>query len=275
MDRELKLTLLIEDSPTGGGLISEHGLSFWIESAGTKILFDTGQSGAFIQNAQKLGIDLSSADAIVLSHGHYDHAGGLAEVLKIARNADIYLHPAALKPKFSLKPGGAKFNGMSPEAIEALNGRHIIWTEKPVQISENVSVTGQIPRLTDFEDTGPSFFTGSDCRELDLIPDDQSIFIDTDKGLAVLPGCAHSGVINTLKYISRITGRGRIYAVIGGTHLLRSGRKRINKTIEGLRQYNVEQIYPLHCTGPDAAAIFSREMPGNCMTLATGGSVVF
>jgi 7,8-dihydropterin-6-yl-methyl-4-(beta-D-ribofuranosyl)aminobenzene 5'-phosphate synthase len=275
MSSELRLTLLIEDSQAGGELAYEHGLSFWIGYAGKNILFDTGQSGELIRNAQKLGIDLAAADAIVLSHGHYDHTGGLADVLETARDADIYMHPAAVKPKFGCKPQGAKFNGMSPGARAALSGRNIIRTEKPVNIVARMSVTGEVPRITGYEDTGGAFFTDSNCLVPDNMPDDQSIFIDTGKGLVVLLGCAHSGVVNILEYISKLTGRKKVHAVIGGMHLLHADRERIDKTIQALKKFAVEELYPLHCTGADAVNAFRKELPGRFRQMQIGQTLNF
>ena len=107
-DASIRTTVLVEDTVPASGLSAEHGLSFWIEYAGKRILFDTGQSDILIHNAKKLDINLADADAIILSHGHYDHTGGLAAVLGVAAKARVYLHPAAIEPKFSPKTSGVK-----------------------------------------------------------------------------------------------------------------------------------------------------------------------
>ena len=130
----LCLTTLVEDTASEGDLLAEHGLSFWIEYNNKLILFDTGQSDILIRNAEILGINLSQTDAIILSHGHYDHTGGLSEILDIAPNSTIYLHPAAIDPKFCRKASGIKTIGMPYLAQEAIRNHHVVWTATPAQI---------------------------------------------------------------------------------------------------------------------------------------------
>lgn len=256
MIQDIRITTLVEDAASKAGLLAEHGLSFWIECAGKRILFDTGQSNAFVQNAKALNVDLADTDAIVISHGHYDHTGGLKAVLDIAVKAKVYLHPAAVEPKFNQKVSEAKSIGMSDSSKQAIQGRHLIWTAMPVQLFPGISVTGQVPRLNDYEDVGGAFFVDENCEKPDKLLDDQTLFIESTKGLVVVFGCAHSGVVNTLNYISKLTGQTKIYAVIGGMHLLNANRVRIANTIKALKQYEVQKIGPVHCTGDKAIREF-------------------
>jgi len=133
MIQDIGITTLVENTASAPELLAEHGLSFWIEYEDKRILFDTGQSDILIQNAKALGVNLAEADAIILSHGHYDHVGGLAAVLDIAAKAKVYLHPAAIEPKFIRKPSGAQSIGMPDPAKKALRGRDVVWTETPVE----------------------------------------------------------------------------------------------------------------------------------------------
>jgi len=144
MIQNIRITTLVENTASGAGLLAEHGLSFWIEYGDKRILFDTGQSDILTKNAKVLGIDLAETDAIVLSHGHYDHTGGLSDVLEIAAKAKIYLHPGATEPKFSKNISGAKSIGMPDSAKGAIQGQHMIWTETPATIFPGISVTGQV-----------------------------------------------------------------------------------------------------------------------------------
>jgi len=275
MIQNIRITTLVENTASGAGLLAEHGLSFWIEYGDKRILFDTGQSDILIKNAKVLGIDLAETDAIVLSHGHYDHTGGLASVLNIAEKAKIYLHPAATEPKLSKKVSGAISIGMSDSAKKAIQGRDVIWTATPAQLFPGIAVTGQVPRTNDFEDTGGAFFLDEDCQKPDELLDDQALFIESAKGLVVVFGCAHSGVVNTLDYISKSTGQNKIYAVIGGMHLANASRIRIANTIEAFKKYEIQKIVPLHCTGQGAVGNFKNAFGDKCIYSGTGEQICF
>ena len=269
----ISITILVDDSGSER-FASEHGLSFWVECADRAVLFDTGQSDIIVRNARLLGINLAEAESIVLSHGHYDHTGGLCAVLDIAPQATVYLHPAALKPKFGRKNNKTRAIGISDSTKEmiisrAKNGK-VIWTQMPTEVATGLFVTSRIPRITDFEGASSSFFVDKDCHNTDTFPDDQAMFFDSPNGLVVLLGCAHSGVANTLHYVARLSGEKRIYAVIGGMHLLNASAERIERTIEAFRQYDVQRIGPAHCTGNNAIEKFERAFSEQCFTCSVG-----
>lgn len=269
----LHITILSDDITCDSSFSAEHGLSLWIEYCGKQILFDTGQSNLISQNAKKKGIDLANTNAVVLSHGHYDHTGGLSGVLNIASKAKIYLHPAATDTKYGQKVSGVKSIGMSDSEKEAIQGRDITWTVTPAQLFPGMSVTGQVPRMNGYEDVGGAFFLDSNCEEPDELIDDQSLFIESTKGLVVVFGCAHSGVVNALDYISKLTGRTKIYAVIGGMHLSNASQTRIEKTIEAFREYDIQKIVPLHCTGQKAMEDFKTVFGDKCLLWGAGGQI--
>jgi len=270
MNSRIRITTLLDNTTSTPELLAEHGLSFWIEYADKRILFDTGQSDILIQNAKVIGVNLADADVIILSHGHYDHTGGLAAVLDIAAKAKIYLHPAAIEPKFSQKTFGAKSIGMSEDAKNAIHNREVIWTEIPTQIFPGFNVTGQVPRINNFEDVGRVFFLDENCQEPDKLLDDQALFIESAKGLILVLGCAHAGVVNTLHYVAKLSGAKHIYAVIGGMHLLNASSERIEHTIEAFAQYNVKKIFPAHCTGDKAIAGLKAAFPNQSSTCSVG-----
>ena len=275
MNKDLCITTLVEDTAPGIGLLAEHGLSFWIEYGDKRILFDTGQSDILIQNANTLGINLAEVNAIVLSHGHYDHTGGLSAILDIAPKAKIYLHPTAVEPKFSRKVLEAKSIGMSNLAKKAVQKHHVIWTAIPTQIFPGMSVTGQVPRTNNFEDVGGAFFADEHYQKHDELLDDQTLFIESAKGLVVVLGCAHSGVVNALDYISNLTSRNEIYAVIGGMHLLNASRMRIANTIEAFKKYKIQKIGIAHCTGANAAKRFSDAFKDRYFSCSAGTQINF
>lgn len=281
MSNSIKVTVLVENTAEGRNICGEHGLAYLIEFDGKKILFDAGQTDLVVKNALAMGKGLSNLDGIVLSHGHYDHTGGLNAVLdQVGGDVDIYLHPAAIGAKYKLTAEGESVDiGMSDKAIESIKtGRKIKscqWTEKPTRIAEVLMVTGFVPRKTDFEDSGGAFYIDSDCKAKDIIADDQSLFFESSKGVVVVLGCCHSGVVNTLDYIAEVSGFEKIYAVIGGMHLLRAKDKRLEKTVEVFKKYDVQIIAPAHCTGMKAAAKFWNAFSEKCVECNVGSKFEF
>lgn len=254
-------------------LLCEHGLSFWIETAGKNILFDTGQTDALVQNAELLKIDLSKTDAVVLSHGHYDHTGGLEAVLRLAPNAIVYLHPDAPCVRYSCRRGEAPKDISMPRGaclaiVERASAGGVIYTAKPETIFPGITITGSIPRLTDYEDVGGPFYRDKKARIPDTLADDQALMVSTVKGAVVILGCAHAGLINTLEYIDTLT-RQPLYTVIGGTHLRSASKERMEKTLKAFDKYNIQQIAPCHCSGDPAIAAFKNRCPNAFLDLQT------
>jgi 7,8-dihydropterin-6-yl-methyl-4-(beta-D-ribofuranosyl)aminobenzene 5'-phosphate synthase len=272
------VTVLIDNS-VANSLQSEHGLSLWLEFGDKRVLFDTGQTDMILGNAKVLGIHLENTDAIVLSHGHYDHTGGLNTVLDSASHAILYLHPETMKPKYSQKDKSTRMIGISASIKEAICGladhSRVVWTEQPTEIFPGLFVTGRIPRNNDFEDTGGNFFTQQSCQETDELPDDQAIYFMAEQGLVILLGCAHAGVVNTLDYITKITSQPNVYAIIGGMHLIHANEARIERTIETFQKYEIQKIIPLHCTGLNAKEQLKTAFGGKCSFEGIEGHISF
>ncbi|MGQ9650084.1 MAG: MBL fold metallo-hydrolase [Phycisphaerae bacterium] len=275
----LSITVLVENTANRRGLLGEHGLAFWIERDGRRVLFDTGQGLALQQNAGVLGIDLSAVDEIALSHGHYDHTGGLAATLPNFRRAKVYAHLAAFRARFvkdhdgQVRPVGAPVE--SREWLSARVGQTLATRGGPVALGDGIWLTGEIPRRNDFEDTGGAFYLDEACTEADPVIDDQAMFIETTKGLVVLLGCAHAGVVNTLEHIRTATGEARIHAIMGGMHLLAAGERRMAETAARLSSLKIEQVGLGHCTGLAAMARLHRELPDRCFHCVTGTRLIF
>ena len=271
----LRLTLLVDDVAAGRGLIAEHGLSLWVEYDGRNYLFDTGQGHALCHNTRASSIDLKRTDAICLSHGHYDHTGAVEKVLELSPGVRVYAHPDALLGKYALtRAGTAQFIGTpEPVANQLRAGADLVCTEAPTLVYDGMFLTGPIPRVTGFEDTGGPFFRDAACEIPDELIDDQAAYVDTRDGLVVILGCAHAGVINTLTYIQQLTCQAPIHTVIGGMHLVSAGSGRLDRTITALAGMGVRRLVPLHCTGFQATARLLRELPAQT-TMCSIGTVL-
>lgn len=278
MSETIVITVLVENSARGRELRAEHGLAFHVQAGPDSLLFDTGQSGLVVQNAKCLGVDLARLRAIALSHGHFDHTGGLHAVWELAPGAELYAHPAALGPHFAYIPDGTTRDvGISEQSLEAIQAHapQPHHTLTPTEVLRGFFVTGEIPRATDFENDGGFFVLDAAGTRPDPIPDDQALFFDTQEGVVVLLGCAHAGVVNTLRHIRHLTNHRPIHAVFGGMHLLVASPKRMEGTVEALRELGVQQLGPAHCTGAAATARLWHEFPQASTVCSVGNRFVF
>lgn len=279
MIEDLRITILVDNTVRRRGLLAEHGLAFWIEADGRHLLFDTGQGEALSRNAARLGIPLRTTEKVILSHGHGGHTGGLMQLLQLgAYRAEYYVHPAALHPKF-----GPSTSPPHPEIGISEGSRTVLrlpwcrrtWTKGPTEVITGIHVTGEIPRRNPFEDTGGTYYLDEAGIEEDRFPDDQAAFIETPAGLVVFLGGAHAGVVNTLEYVAELAGSNRICAVLGGMHLTRVDKQRLDATVESLERYDVQQIVPVHCTDMPAIAHVWSRLPGRCLDCSVGTRLTF
>ncbi len=278
MKQTIVVTTLVENSVHVRGLLAEHGLAFHFQAGPRSLLFDTGQSELLLHNALKLRISLAGVEAIVLSHGHNDHTGGMGAAREAAPKARLFLHPAALAPKFAGNPDGtSRPIGMDKASAEAIGkaARGVVWTAKPTEVLDGIFVTGEIPRQNTFEDTGGCFFLDAACTRPDPLLDDQALFFDTTEGLVVLLGCAHSGVVNTLEYVRHLAGGRPIHAVVGGMHLLNANSERMDQTLAVFRRLDIQRLAPGHCTGLAAIAQLWIGFPTRCAPCAVGARLSF
>jgi 7,8-dihydropterin-6-yl-methyl-4-(beta-D-ribofuranosyl)aminobenzene 5'-phosphate synthase len=278
MSNEIRITVLVENSVHTRGLKAEHGLAWHIELGSHQVLFDAGQTDLLVENAVKLGVSLDHLDAVVLSHGHYDHCGGLATVLEHSPRARLFLHPAALHSKFSLQPdGSSRAVGMQDASRAALarNQARVVETRTCTEVVRGLFLTGEISRSTDYEDVGGRFFLDEGGAQPDPLTDDQALFFDTAEGLVVLLGCGHAGVVNTVRHVQQLTGNRPVHTVLGGFHLLNADAHRLERTIVALRDLGIRRLGPAHCTGMAATARFWTDFAGQCVSVAVGARLAF
>ncbi len=250
----MKITTLVENMINKVDLLGEHGLSFLLENGDEKILFDTGQGYVILHNTQKMGIDLSKISKIVLSHGHFDHTGGLDKVLNLVGNIDIYGHPDIFDKKYAKDGEKSRYIGIpfNKEDLE-LKGAKFKLYKKSVQIAKNIWTTGEIEKKTDFETGSERLCVMQDGNLVkDELMDDLSLIVNGENGISVILGCCHTGIINTLYHIRKMTDNSPINMLVGGIHLFDAKDDKIDKTIELLQVFHINKLALCHCTGMKA-----------------------
>jgi 7,8-dihydropterin-6-yl-methyl-4-(beta-D-ribofuranosyl)aminobenzene 5'-phosphate synthase len=248
-------------------VLAEWGLSILIETDKAKILLDTGASISAAHNAEGLGIDLNTIDKIVLSHGHSDHTGGLREVLsRMRKEVEIIAHPDIWQSKYNRRKDSPEiFIGIPSqrELLENLGARFRL-TKQPFEITENILTTGEVPMVTGYETIDPGLFIKQDgVFRPDQVLDDLSLIIKSERGLIIILGCAHRGMINTIYHAQKITGVNEIQAVIGGSHLIGASEERLWQSIAALRELQVEKLALCHCTDLPVISVLAQEFREN------------
>ena len=222
----IRITTLSENTASSGDFLGEWGLSILVETEEEVVLLDSGKGYSITHNAETHGIDLGKIEKVVLSHGHYDHTGGLRELLRrMRKRVEVIAHPDIWQPKYVRREEEPdRYVGIPFQRDELVSlGAAFRLTSQPLHIAKGVMTTGEIPMVTGFEhiDSGLFVKEGSAWKP-DKVMDDQALIVKTKQGLVVILGCAHRGIINTLYHAQQIAGTAEIHMVLGGSHLLRA-----------------------------------------------------
>lgn len=278
----IKITTLIENMPDEKGRLAyEHGFSVFVEADGKRLLFDTGQSGAFVKNAEVLGIDLENLDAVILSHGHYDHTGGVPALLEqLNKKTPFYIGKEFFKKKYKrLEDGSWKYNGISFSGkilteTGGMAGLQVV-AEDVTRLSENIVLFKNFSRVTDFEEVNRNFFVEEEGTYVqDLFRDEIALGLLTEDGVVLVAGCSHVGIVNMLAHVKRVLQK-PVAAVVGGTHLVEADGTRLAKTVEAFRFYGVKRIAVSHCTGEAGMELLKKEFPEEFVLNNTGTVMEF
>ncbi|MBN1877635.1 MAG: MBL fold metallo-hydrolase [Anaerolineae bacterium] len=293
---------------TDAPLLAEHGFSAWVDlkDAGIRILWDAGiTTTALMENVRRMKVDLGTIDKIALSHGHGDHTAAMTEILKAmdvfpqprkwaadvpvaelrryaqGRRIPLIAHPAAFREQWHIDPdSGEKYGPYfgPPRAEWEAYGAEVILSEDPTQLGPGCWTTGYVPRES-FESSGipkSLYYREGDTFIPAAIEDDQAIVINVqNKGLVILSGCAHSGIVNTINYAKTISGVDKVWAVLGGFHLASSSDEDIQRTIDEIRSLDLTLVSPSHCTGFKAICQFAVQMPDQFVLGLVGTTFLF
>lgn len=275
----MRIDILTDNRTTRRGFLAEHGLSLLIEHEETTILMDCGQSDVFVRNAAAMGRSLAKVNAIVLSHGHYDHVGGLPHFPKATGIVPVHAHVDALRPKQAMNPDQQTRREIGfPWDPDSLDTETFRWEKETDsrEIYPGIHLLSNIQYAYPFEHYPVGFFVDTEAGNApDLMRDEQVLVIETKKCLAVFLGCSHPGVINCITAVQQAFPGRQITLLVGGMHLRSVGRHRVTETIHRFQDMEIGMVVPLHCTGIAAICAIKRGMTENCAVMCAGDSLTF
>ncbi len=274
----MKVTCVIDNAVRDhSSFWGEHGLAFLIEmKSGVMLLFDTGQSGTvLLHNLDLMGIEPEAISALALSHAHYDHTGGLPALLDRVAGIPLYAHPDLFRGRFSRREESFKSVGL-PLEREALEQRLVFQlSAEPTEILPGVWTTGEITDRAEPEGRSAHHLVrGVEGWEPDPYRDDMALVLETRRGLVVLCGCCHAGLLNTLAHVRRTFGVD-IAAVLGGTHLLQADEAHLQHVIAVLRELGLPRLYLNHCTGQRAYLTLAQAFGERVASCPVGTTLEF
>ncbi|WP_128894896.1 MBL fold metallo-hydrolase [Longirhabdus pacifica] len=274
-----KATVLSENTVFGNlGAIAEHGWAVYLETDYGNYLFDTGQGYALINNATIFKKSLTDLKGIILSHHHIDHTGGLLDAVKMveSKQVNVYAHPHLFKESYLVRNDYKHIGVPHAKSVLESNGANFVWNTTFTEIAPHIFLTGEVPRITNFEHGDQDMVEKINQNYVqDDFIDDQSIVIQTTKGLFVILGCSHAGIINILHHAIKQTGDDRIHTVIGGTHLWPVSDEQKKKSIAALKELNVQHLGVSHCTGFEVSTQLAEQFGDAFFLCNVGTSVAY
>lgn len=275
----MKISILTDNVVYKRGLLGEHGLSLLVDTGRERYLFDTGQSRVFLHNAAKLGLDLKGLCGVILSHGHYDHCGGMEHWRELG-DVPVYVQEKAFEKKYAenLRTKQIRYIGMEDKGEWQENADIRKLTGGGTQISEGVYLLSEIPYTTSFEPASGSFWKAKErhpAHELlvDAMEDEQLLVVEGEEGLCVFAGCAHAGIVNCLRYVQTVFHGRKIHCLVAGMHLKNCSQERLQETVRALKELKIDIVVPMHCTGLRAIAAI-REALGSVCILPEAGKEI-
>jgi 7,8-dihydropterin-6-yl-methyl-4-(beta-D-ribofuranosyl)aminobenzene 5'-phosphate synthase len=275
MEASLRITVLKDNAAARPDVYPGHGLALLIEHGGARVLLDTGPDDTVVANAQALGLNLAPLDAIVLSHGHYDHTGGLAAVLHEVGAVRVIAHPGAFDERYARESDGtARYIGMPLAQLEYEGlGAELELSAAPVRVSEAIFTTGQVPQSA--AAAGPARLWRRDATGMsaDDFRDDVSVVIQLAGCSAVITGCAHAGLLNILRHAQALLSGSAPRVAMGGLHLSGAPDPVVVELAQEAQRLGVCSLLPCHCTGERAVQTLTTQFAGTLLTVGTGSVV--
>lgn len=281
----MKVQILSENRANRPECLAEHGLSVYIEAGDKKVIFDLGASDIYIQNAKRMGIDLEQAEAVVISHGHYDHTEGVPSFCEINKKAGIYIHKEAFETTYGLENGKPEEEPCSIRWTKEQRNRisdRLILTDKAVWLTDDIAISGTIPIKDDAMPT-ESFYRKNADGSLTADPMEHEQFLavrvydgnEKSKGIFVFSGCSHKGVIPCLRYAKSLFPGEHIYGFLAGMHLYNSDAETRGRILKQVAAEDMEYILPVHCTGIHAICDLKQMLGDRCIPVGAGDILEF